>query len=89
MAVGGVLLVGAAALLVADCMPGAALRFGILGLVLLVALAVEQWRYEPLTTEHPGTGWLPTDERFVDPESGRMVAVFYKPSTGERRYVAV
>jgi hypothetical protein len=55
--------------------------------VLLFGLLVEQWRYKPLTTR-PGPGWVPTDERFVDPESGRLVTVFYKPSTGERRYVA-
>jgi len=55
----------------------------------LFALLVEHWRYKPLKSRHPGPDWLPTDERFVDPESGKLVAVFYKPSTGERRYVAV
>jgi hypothetical protein len=88
-AVGGVLLAGAAALLIGGCAPGVALRVAVPGLVLLFALGVEQWRYKPLTTGRPGPDWVPTDERFVDPESGQLVTVFYKPSTGERRYVAV
>jgi hypothetical protein len=29
-----------------------------------------------------------TDERFVDPETGRAVTVWIDPATGERRYVA-
>jgi hypothetical protein len=29
-----------------------------------------------------------TNERFIDPESGKTVTVFYQPFTGERRYVA-
>jgi hypothetical protein len=31
--------------------------------------------------------WRPTDERFVDSESGKLVTVWFDPSTGERRYV--
>jgi hypothetical protein len=57
-------------------------------LILLFALAVEHWRYKPLTSSRPGPDWIPTDERFVDPVSGKLVTVFYKPTTGERRYVA-
>ena len=36
----------------------------------------------------PEEGWQQTDERFIDPESGQPVQVFYNPRTGERRYVA-
>jgi hypothetical protein len=35
-----------------------------------------------------GNGWRPTDERFVDPETGDLVTVWFDPSSGERRYVA-
>jgi hypothetical protein len=66
----------------------AVLRLAVPGLVLLFALVVENWRYKPLTGP-PGPDRVPTAERFVDPESGRLVTVFYKPSTGERRYVAI
>lgn len=84
----GILLAGAAALALAGCTFGVVLRLAIPGLVLLFGLIVERWRYKPLTGR-PGPDWVPTEERFVDPESGRLVTVFYKPSTGERRYVAV
>ncbi|MBS0373330.1 MAG: hypothetical protein JSR73_02020 [Proteobacteria bacterium] len=55
-----------------------------LGVVVLVGVAIERWRYR--TTPRPGADWQPTGERFVDPESGRSVDVFYDPKTGERRY---
>jgi hypothetical protein len=28
----------------------------------------------------------PTDERFIDPESGRRMRVWYDPATGKREY---
>lgn len=58
------------------------------GLVLLLAVLFERWRY----ARHAETGsgeWKETDERFVDPESGRLMQVFYQPATGERRYEPV
>lgn len=89
LAVGGLLLIGAAALASNGCTLGAVLHLAIPGAILLFVLAVERWRYKPLSSRRPGAGWISTEERFVDPESGRLVTVFYKPSTGERRYVAV
>ena len=35
----------------------------------------------------PGKDWNLTDERFVDPQSGELVEVWYRPRTGERAYV--
>jgi hypothetical protein len=35
-----------------------------------------------------GGDWRPTDEKFVDPESGQLVTVWFDPASGERRYVA-
>jgi hypothetical protein len=32
--------------------------------------------------------WRATPERFVDPETGRLVTVFFNATTGEGRYVA-
>lgn len=81
------LLAGAAALALAGCGPGA-LWFAFLGLVLLVAALVERWRYKRLAASRPGPEWVATGERFVDPESGRLVTVYDRPATGERRYVA-
>lgn len=85
----GVLLAAAVSLAIGGCTLGLVFRLAVPGVILLFALLVEHWRYKPLNSRHPGPDWLPTDERFVDPESGKLVAVFYKPSTGERRYVAV
>ena len=31
--------------------------------------------------------WETTNERFVDPETGKLVTVWFDPQTGERRYV--
>jgi hypothetical protein len=84
----GILLTAAGWSAVAGCTPGATLRVAVPGLVLLFALVVERWRYKPVTGHPPGAGWVPTNECFVDPESGRLVTVFYQPATGERRYVS-
>ena len=35
-----------------------------------------------------GGNWRPTDEKFVDPETGELVTVWFDPATGERRYVS-
>ena len=55
------------------------------GGLLLIAVLVERWRYRsthgPLSAE-----WEKTEERFVDPESGVTMQVFYNPRSGERRY---
>jgi chromate transport protein ChrA len=67
------------ALVIWLCLIGAALVGGIL---------FERGRYKPHTTDTPGSDWVATGERFVDPNSGAPVTVFYQPSTGERRYVA-
>ena len=58
------------------------------GLVLLLAVVFERWRYRQ--REKTGGGeWQATEERFVDPETGRLMQVFYQPATGERRYVPI
>ena len=63
-------------------------RLAVSGLVLIAAALVERWRYKRLGGAHPGSDWIATAERFVDPESGKLVTVYYRPATGERRYVA-
>jgi len=85
--VGGLLAVGALALAAARCFPAAGV-FAVWALILLVGLAIERWRYKPLGNRTPGPGWKATDERFVDPETGKLVTVYFQPSTGERRYIA-
>jgi cell division protein FtsW (lipid II flippase) len=84
----GVLLL-AAALAGATSRLIAALRLALAGLVLVGAVALERWRYKRLREEAPGGHSIATDERFIDPESGKRVTVFYDPASGERRYVAL
>lgn len=58
------------------------------GLVLLFAMLNElRRRYKPIRPDPPGADWIETPERFVDPETGKDVTVYYQPSSGERRYV--
>jgi hypothetical protein len=83
----GILLAIAGLLAVTGCALGVTLRLAVPGLFLLFGLVVERWRYKRLTSRRPGPDWMPTNERFVDPESGNLVTVFYQPSTGERCYV--
>jgi hypothetical protein len=44
--------------------------------------------YGRATRRPVGGQWRPTDERFVDPESGALMTVWFDPRSGERRYVA-
>lgn len=89
LVVGLALLAGAAAFAYAGCGLGVTLRLALPGLLLVVAILFERWRYKHVAGSRPGPEWVATDERFVDPESGKLITVYYLPSTGERRYVAV
>jgi hypothetical protein len=84
----GVLLLAAGAVLGVLCSVGLMLRLALPGLLLIGGALFERWRYKRLQEGYPGPNWVATDERFVDPESGRNVRVYYDSRTGERRYVA-
>jgi hypothetical protein len=58
------------------------------GLVLMAAVLLERWRYAR-TAKADERPWQETGERFVDPESGRLMSVQYSPGSGERRYVPI
>lgn len=58
----------------------------IFGLVILITAALEPVYGRP-GGRPIGGPWQPTDERFVDPESGKLVTVWFNPGSGERRYV--
>lgn len=57
------------------------------GLFLVIALAIERWRYKHVRVQHPDPRWTDTGERFVDPETGRLTAVYFDPDKGERHYL--
>ncbi|HUI34006.1 MAG TPA: hypothetical protein VLX67_00625 [Stellaceae bacterium] len=84
----GVALTSAALVAAASGHMPAAWHLVIPGLVLLLAMLNElRRRYKPIQPSPPGPGWIETPERFVDPETGKDVTVYYRPSSGERRYV--
>ncbi len=58
----------------------------IVGAIAVIAALVEPI-YGRADGRPLGPGWRPTDEKFVDPETGGLVTVWYDPATGERRYV--
>jgi hypothetical protein len=87
LGLGAAMIAGGLLLMRVGCTLGVGLRLAVPGLLLIGAVIGERWRYQRLQGSRPGAGWIATDERFVDPESGKLVTVFYQPSTGERRYV--
>lgn len=58
-----------------------------MGVVVMAATLFERWRYGATATHAP-PAWQRTDERFEDPESGRIMTVYFDPASGERRYVS-
>lgn len=58
------------------------------GSFLIIALAIERWRYKPVSAVRPDPRWTDTGERFVDPETGVLTAVYFDPAKGERHYLA-
>jgi hypothetical protein len=85
-AIGGVLVASSALLAYAGARGPAAVTGGWAAL-LLIGLVVERWRYKRLSPTRPGPEWRKTDERFVDPETGKLVTVYFHPASGERRYI--
>ncbi len=85
--VGGILAAGAALLALARCFVFAGWLF-FWAAALVIGLVIERWRYKPLAGRPPGPDWQDTGERFVDPETGKLVTVYFHPRTGERRYIA-
>lgn len=58
-----------------------------LGGLIVLGTVFERWRYRP-NGARPGAGWEPTGERFQDPQTGKIVQVFYDKRSGERHYVS-
>ena len=86
--IGGLFAAAALFLAVFRCFPAAGM-LAVWAAIFLIGLAIERWRYKPLAAGAPGAGWQATGERFVDPETGKLVTVYFHPRTGERRYVGV
>lgn len=61
--------------------------FGFWGALVVIGTIYERYRYKPLEEGRPGSGWVATQERFIDDETGKAVTVYVDPNTGERKYV--
>jgi hypothetical protein len=85
---GGIMLAAAVFGALFGCRLAAVIPLALWGAILAGGVLIERWRYQRLADNHPGRDWQATPERFVDPETGRLVTVFFNPATGERRYVA-
>jgi hypothetical protein len=66
---------------------GGGLFMMICGLV-VAATAILEPAYGRLVQRPAGHDWRATDEKFIDPETGLLVTVWYDPVTGDRRYVS-
>jgi len=86
---GALLLIAAIALLVGGALMLFLPQLIIGGTLLILALAIERWRYKPVTAAAPDPGWTDTGERFVDPETGKTVKVLYNAASGERQYAVL
>jgi hypothetical protein len=82
------LLIGAIALLVGGVLAVFLPQLILGGAFLILALAIERWRYKPVRAAGPDPGWTDTGERFVDPETGLLTTVYFDAAKGERHYLA-
>jgi hypothetical protein len=90
LTIAGILAVVGAVLLVMCGAPfPSVIWLAVLGIVILLGVVFERAHYKALSADSPGEGFEPTPERFVDPETGKLVQVHVNPATGERAYVVV
>lgn len=58
----------------------------VVGGVIVVGTIFERRYHAETSRRSLGPGWVPTDERIHEPD-GTVTEVWYRPATGERRYV--
>lgn len=86
LGIGGALILVGLAALAAGAAAAAARNVALMGVFLVVAGFLVGPRYRPEVRSAP-EGFVPTGEHFKDPGTGRPIAVYEHPSTGERVYV--
>ncbi len=86
-ALGAALLVGAGVAALSGLFVALVPQLLLAGLLLILGLAIERWRYKPLIETGPDPAWTDTGERFVDPASGQLTAVYFDPRDGARHYL--
>lgn len=86
---GGLLLAGAAFAALSGVLVALVPQLLVGGLLVVVGLAVERWRYKPMLEGRPDPAWIESGERFIDPGSGQLIAVYFDPRSGDRHYLIV
>ena len=66
LVIAGLLIAGGITLVMLVVIPAGIALIG-WGVLLLIGLLIERWRYKPLGERRPGPDWTPTGERFIDP----------------------
>ncbi|HEY1992287.1 MAG TPA: hypothetical protein VGH71_07475 [Gammaproteobacteria bacterium] len=84
LGLGLLMLAGGLALLFAQ--PANGFPLLVCGGLLTLSAVFERWRYKQSKTAAAAKGTA-TGERFIDPETGALMEVYYDASTGERSYV--
>ena len=87
LGLGAVALAGALAVFTLGGPLPLVIWLAILGGMLTAGILCERARYKLHAARPPGAGWQSTAERFVDPDSGKMLTVYFRPADGERMYV--
>jgi hypothetical protein len=85
IAYGVLCLIGAVILLVAHVTIVFVVYLAINGLIITGGILLEHSSYRSKVDAAQGK-WQSTGERFNDPNSGKIVEVYYNPQTGERDY---
>lgn len=83
----GLLLVGGLVALALGAFPVAIFPL-VAGALILLGTLYERIHYKPIVGDPPGSGWIKSEQRFVDEKTGRTVTVYVEPKTGERAYVS-
>jgi hypothetical protein len=85
---GFAILVFCSGLLLLGLQPANAFPPLLFGALLLLGTVFERWRYKQPKSAATAKG-AATGERFIDPETGALMEVWYDAATGERSYVRV
>jgi hypothetical protein len=88
LAIGALMILGGVTVSLTGIAAPALWLFAV-GAALVIGTAFERVFYKPLITGNTGPGWADTGERFVDPETGKMVKVLYNAASGERQYAVL
>ena len=88
LVLGFALLVLGAGVVLLAVQPANAFPLLLFGTLLILGTVFERWRYKQPKAASAAKG-APTGERFVDPETGALMEVWYDAATGERSYVRV